>query len=500
MSKNKLEKVDHALTEGAKPTIPESKNLVLPTSVVIKNENITVESLTRVFTKNNNLTHLVIQNSKLASGVVDVIIKLGTGLECFAMQYNSGIPEADTRRLADIVVHNKNLNTLSFKDNLTGHAGFAEILALPQSGSLKYLELSSASNENSLTVEEQATFGKSLTKFFTSLKDSNLEELRLGGIVINSSAAIGLWYGLVNNTKLDVIRINQAGLSAKDFAIILAGVIQNQSLTTIDLTGCLSSKSISEDYASVQITLGNFFTQWGEGKSNITTLHLDGLKPVSNIINSLSGAIAKRKDIMCLGLNNNDITDEGAEELAKGLRFAPKLKELYLENNKLGDKGFSSIIGALQGSTVIEEGIIREVVIGATGVTKESMSVLVDLLKGEQISSVGVDIPCVEGISTEDVADLADKLQPFRTSGKLQIDCPLLKNYLYKEKESSDSIAEELAALEITKTKEGSTDTVLPETEVAAIGGVEVTTATSSITMNDTDTGVSILGKVSLEM
>ena len=123
--------------------------------------------------------------------------------------------------------------------------------------------------------------------------------------------------------------------------------------------------------------------------SNLTRFYLTECKCGDEITFALSEALGRNTTLEVLCLKNCDITQQGAKNLADGLRNNSTLRRLNLDRNKIGDEGMSAISEALPHPSLVS--------ISASNnqVTDESMSLgtlntLAELhLDANQITDLG---------------------------------------------------------------------------------------------------------------
>ena len=298
------------------------------------------EDLASVIKNNSNLEQLGLANNdlKTSSFLVLQALKEISKLKVLNLNGNNITGEA-AEDLASVIKNNSNLEQLYLANNNLRTSSILILQAMKENCKLKTLNL----NDNNMTGEAAEDLAsviknnsnlerlhlannnlrKSSILILQALKEnSNLQLLDLNGNKVTGEAAENLASVIKNNSNLE-----QLGLANNDLRtssiLILQAMKENSKLKALNLNGNNMTGEAAEDLASVI-----------KNNSNLEQLGLanNDLKTSSVLVLQALKEISKLKD---LNLNDNNITDQAAEDLASVIKNNSNLEQLYLANNDL---------------------------------------------------------------------------------------------------------------------------------------------------------------------
>ena len=289
-----------------------SKSLCQHTRLIamdFQNNNITkksVEALSSVISSNNELEALNLSNNQLQLGAIKLatVLKTISLLKVLDLQNNS-IPEEAADELAAAIRANSSLEELWLGGNHLGSSLVMIVDALKGITTLKKLSLGNNGNRS-----------KELAPAIASIVTRNklMERLSLNNSGLNDDGVIKIAESLCNRSKLRWISFQQNNITKKS-AGTLSSVISN-------------SKELKNLY------LGN------------NQLQVRAIK--------LATALKTISSLKILDLQNNNIPEEVADELAAAIRANSSLEELWLGGNHLGSS-LVMIVDALKGITTLKK-------------------------------------------------------------------------------------------------------------------------------------------------
>ena len=285
--------------------------------------------LVEVITSNLNLEILEIDKvCKCADGMAKVVIALKSlsHLKWLDISF-SNINEVVADDIAMVITNNSNLTTLYMANNYLGVAGtsiIAKALAY-----LRVLEVLDITN-NSISVEaaqsiiEIIKYNPQLKKLILGMncliKRNNSNENKLVLSNTNSSS------DSLSIMSLSDVFINKQMLEIKHITKIYGP--QNAFIHCIITSGNFCCKLLSSNSVLDSSHLINF---------NCNILQSSGIKGISK-------ALATIKSLEVLSIENNDVDDEAADDIAAAMKSNNGIKQLWIGQNHFTPSGISTIL------------------------------------------------------------------------------------------------------------------------------------------------------------
>ena len=331
------------------------------------NNSITEEAagdIAGVIEKNPLLEAIDIENNKLKSSgisiITDALKKLSHLINlCFN---NNNITEDAANGIAEVIASNKKLEKLLLNNNQLKAEGIQRISKhLKNTSTLSLLWLRNNSITDNAADDIAAVINNNPLLEFLDLGDNKLEStgvlkiinalknlLKLKGLDLTNSHITGDAVDCVaeviakNSTKLTSLILHNTQLNTGGIQKICKALRQISTLKKLSLGNSATSKEAADDIAAVvlnnplleYIDVGGYSYPYDKLKSHGTIRICSSLKRIHLL--------------KVLGLYNNDITEEAADEISQVICSNVSLENLFLFNNVLKDKGISKITVQLQ--------------------------------------------------------------------------------------------------------------------------------------------------------
>ena len=310
-------------------------------------------ALTSMISHNKYMERLLLSDNNLNDyGVIKIAQSLckHTKLKIINLQSNS-ITEKSAEALASIISNNIGLEQL-YLDNNTIQLGVIKMsTALTNISTLKELDL-----DNNNIPEEAAN------ELSAAIRANNsLEKLWLGGNHLGSSTVM-IVNALMQITTLNVLNLNCNQNRSEELAPALTSVIShNKSMESL----LLSDNNLNDDgvikiaqslckhtkLKMINLQSNNITEKAAEALASIISsntglekLYLDNNTIQLGVI-TMSTALTNISSLKVLGLDNNNIPEEAADELSAAIRANNLIEKLWLNNNNLGSS-LSVIVNA----------------------------------------------------------------------------------------------------------------------------------------------------------
>ena len=274
----------------------------------LQSNNITeksAEALSSIISSNTGLEELYLGNNTIQLGVITISTALKTisSLKVLDLD-NNNIPEEAAYQLSAAIRANNSLEKLWLYGNRLGSSTAMIVNALKQVTTLKMLNL----NDNQNRSEE-------LAPALTSIISNNkfVERLLLSDNNLNDDGVIKIAQSLCKHTKLKTIDLRSNNITEKS----------SEALASI----------ISSNTGLEELYLGNNTIQLG--------------------VIEISTALKDISSLKVLGLDNNNIPEEAADELSAAIRANNSLEKLWLYDNRLGSST-AMIVNALKQVTTLK--------------------------------------------------------------------------------------------------------------------------------------------------
>ena len=300
-----------------------------------------VEHLVSVIKNNSRLKELYLSSNDFKSSVSAILraLKENSRLNVFNLNDNVMTEEA-AEDLADVIKNNTHLKQLCIENNKLGVSAAVILQALTRTSNLEVLNLN-GSNLTGEVVEHLVSviknnsclkqlylssndFKSSVSAILKALKEnSRLNVLNLNDNVMTEEAAEDLADVIKNNTHLKQLCIenNKLGVSA---AVILQALTRTSNLEVLNLNGSNLTGEVVEHLVSVI-----------KNNSCLKQLYLSS-NDFKSSVSAILRALKENSRLNVLNLNDNVMTEEAAEDLADVIKNNTYLKQLCIENNKLG--------------------------------------------------------------------------------------------------------------------------------------------------------------------
>ena len=300
----------------------------------------TAEDLVTVIKNNSNLEQLYLGNNNLRTSSILILqaIKEKSKLKALNLNGNNMTGEV-AEDLASVIKNNSNLEQIGLANNDLGTSSILILQALKENSKLQLLDL----NGNNITGEAAEDLASVIKN------NSNLEQLGLANNDLKTSSILVL-QALKENSKVKVLDLNSNNMTGKA-AEDLASVIRNNSnleqlhlannnlktssililqtlkeicrVTVLDLNGNNMTGEAAENLASVI-----------KSNCNLERLHLANNELRISLILILQ-ALKENSKLQLLDLNDNNMTEQAAEDLASVIKNNSDLEQIGLANNDL---------------------------------------------------------------------------------------------------------------------------------------------------------------------
>ena len=326
-------------------------------------------------------------SEEVASDLADVI-KNNVQLEELRLCNNK--LQSSCTVILQALKRNSNLKKLSLNDNnMTGKVVYDLADVIANNTSLEGLYLGGNNLQSSVGVILQALKGVSNVKFL-DLDDNMSEEV-----------ASDLVDVIKNNVQLEELRLCNNKLQSS-CTVILQALKRNSNLKTLNLNGNNMTGKVVYDLADVianNTSLEGLYLRGNNLQSSVGVI-LQALKGVSNV--------------KFLDLDDNNMSEEVASDLADVIKNNVQLEELRLCNNK-SQSSCTVILQALKRNSNLKtlnlngNNMTGKVVYDLADVIANNTSLEGLYLRGNNLqSSVGVILQALKGVSNVKFLDLDD--------------------------------------------------------------------------------------------
>ncbi|XP_072133528.1 uncharacterized protein [Mobula birostris] len=314
---------------------------------------------------NPSLTELNLNDNLLGDSGVKLLSAALGNPECKLQKLqldNIGLTDSGAKDLASALSTNPSLTELNLSVNKLGDSGVKLVSEALRNPECKIQKL--GLRDVGLTDSGAGDLASAL-RTNPSLTELNLNDNQLGDSGVKLlSAALGNPECKLQKLQLDNIGLTDSG--AKDLASALS---TNPSLTELNLSvnklGDSGVKLVSEALRNSKCEIQKLWlrdvglTDSGaedlasalRTNPSLTELNLGANKLGDSGMKLVSAALRNTEcKIQKLWLDNIGLTDSGAKDLVSALSTNPKLTELNLSYNKLGDSGVKLVSAALKNS------------------------------------------------------------------------------------------------------------------------------------------------------
>ena len=431
LSCNKLE------TDGFKIISQSLRELKLLQVLYINSNQITeqaAEDIASVILSNSELKELYLSNNDLQDGLITIAESLQSTSKLEKLILNdNNMSENVADALAVALKKLTSLKSLAVMNNKLRSKGIMSIVkSLNHISGLTLLNIYNnqiteevedgiaSAIQNNSKLEEIYLGENDLPragKIVVALKDAHvLREINLNGCSMLESVTEELEIGLANKNLLKVVGLEGNYLKSSGIIKISMSLKNISNLTLLNLFNNRITEEAGEALASIILSntkledlyLGSNMLQTGALKVLLALKHISTLK--------------------VLDLNDNNVTDYVADELAAVIDCNFLLKDLRLRSNRLKTKGFITIAKSLSKLTTLKSLNVRN-----NEITKEAVDDIVSVLSSNtnvthlyfgtnNLQDGAVKIVAALNNSTINVLDLDNNNIPGRITSQLLAD------------------------------------------------------------------------------
>ena len=325
--------------------------------ICLGNNNISTEvahELAFTIQANKHLEELHLYNANLKSSAIVILQSLHNISTLRILNINdNNIPPEAGEALASVILHNTKLQELHLRNNNLGEEVVKVAQALQHISSLRKLNISK------IAISEKVS-----SEIALAIKSNKyLEELWLQDNDLKSSA-IPILQSLSNTATLKCLSIDNNQINGE---VIASVIFHSRGLQKL----CLSGNNLGEEMIIVAKALRSiaFLRSIDLGNNDLSKVsgelafaikshkYLEELLLYNSNLKSSMIAIFQTLNTMssliCLNINDNQITEEAGEVLASVILHNTRLEKLYLRNNNFG-KGMLEVAKALQHITSLK--------------------------------------------------------------------------------------------------------------------------------------------------
>ena len=365
---------DNILGEGMLIIIKALQQITSLRSINLGNNNMSKEAsgeLALAIQSNKHLEELWLYNNNLKFSAIAILQSLSTISNLKYLNINNTqITNEACEALASVVLLNKGLEELHLTNNNLGEGLLILTKALQHITSLRSIDLGNnnlskeASGELALAIQSNKQLENlglrnnnlkcSAITILQSLSTiSTLKLLIINNTQITEEAGEALASVVVHNTGLEELYLSNNNLG-EGMLVVIKTLQQLTSLKSIGLTNTNISKEASGELALAIQSNKDLQKLW---------LYNNNLKCLAIAIFQSLSTISTLK---LLNINNNQITEEAGEALASVVSCNTGLEELYLSDNKLGER-MLIVTKSLQQLTSL-----KSIDLGNTNISKEA--------------------------------------------------------------------------------------------------------------------------------
>ena len=314
------------------------------------------DDIATILSHSNNLEVLTLNtNNFKISGVIKIInaLQMST-LKQFEMERNQATKES-ADNIATVLSHNTNLQVLNLNGNMLESAGISIITnSLKAVSALTELYLSDnnitekaaddivtvLSHSNKLKVlnlNRNDLKATGIIKIAKALQMCTLQQLEIEGNNATKKAANDIAAVISRNTNLQVLNLNDNNLQAQGIQLIATALQSTSSLTHLYVSNNNITKEAASSVAQALLSI-----------PNLQLLHLNGNNLGTMGVIKIAESLQNISTLKKLQLNNNGVTDVAAGSIAELLSHNNCIQELALGDNCFQCKGIMKIAKALK--------------------------------------------------------------------------------------------------------------------------------------------------------
>ena len=294
------------------------------------------DDIASIIYNNHTIIRLSISDNNLQSSGFILMFNALKNIKTLRYFHASGvsITARITKQLKEVIDNNQLLEEFSLSDNSL-ESGLIEIAeSCSKLTGLKLLELSHTSINSTQVVNLASVISKS----------NSLESLSLGGITL--SAIKNLYVNIFNKKACTFMQVNNNSGKVIEFACY--ELLKMKTIRDFLLNYDWIYLSYSYEYVHISYLYEDIFHKLSKNKAEYKTV-LQGTKKKLSQIDS-KGMISSLQIIRTLkviNLENNNIDEAAATELAGHLHCNNILEQLWMRGNELYDKGASVVLQSL---------------------------------------------------------------------------------------------------------------------------------------------------------
>ena len=306
-----------------------------------KNAGISVAAandIAAVITFNSSIQLISLSNNNLQSSGFMVIAQGLKGISSlkFLYAYGINVTSAVSSELSSVIELNFSMEELSLGDNLLEDGLIQIVESCSRLTSLKNLELL----HNCISPTQVVDLASAVSKC------NSLEALSLGGIC----------FSVDENLYLNISRIYEIHVFGTDTVNNEGQLVNYKFYIFSELSRMIYCRTLSLKYQHLNVMYHYDFTyisyqhknKFYENEVNYELLSQEAKQRLSQIDSkAMISSLQIIRTLKVIGLENNNIDEDAATELARHLHCNNILEQLWLRGNELYDKGASVVLQSL---------------------------------------------------------------------------------------------------------------------------------------------------------
>jgi Ran GTPase-activating protein 1 len=256
--------------------------------------------------------------------------------DCFTGRLKEEVPVA-IEAFCKVFMSLPNLIKVDFSDNAFGPVGAKAVYEyLSNATSLQELKL----NNNGLGPEGGKLIGEALVncqlKSKTINRPSSLRRISIGRNRLENGSSESLGKAFEAHELLEEISLYQNGIRPDGIKTLVKSLSKCSHLSYLDLQDNTFTDSAAREFSTV-ISCLNKLTHLNLGDCML------GAEGSLLVVQALfAGDKPSSKNLKYLNLQFNEMTDDGALEIAKNVSFLSSIEKLFLNGNNFKSKGVSA--------------------------------------------------------------------------------------------------------------------------------------------------------------
>ena len=297
------------------------------------------DDIASIISHNLTMVRLSISDNNLQSSGFIFVLNALKNIETLQYFHASGVSvtASITKQLKKVIDKNQLLEELSLSDNSL-EAGLIEVAeSCNKLTRLKLLELSHTSISPTQVVNLVSIISKS----------NSLESLSLGGITLN--AIKNVYINILNEKACTFKRVNiPSNKDSKVTEVVCYELLKLKTIRDFLLNYDWIYLSYSYEYVHISYQYEDIFHKLFKNGTEYKTILQETKKKLSQIDSkAMLSSLQVIRTLKVINLENNNIDEDAATELAGHLHCNNILEQLWLRGNELYDKGASVVLQSL---------------------------------------------------------------------------------------------------------------------------------------------------------